>query len=430
MAHWLDIVMIPLQIFIIFFTWYYFLVGFFGLWHKKERIFEAPVSRFALVVAAHNEEAVVGQLVENFYALNYPRELVDIYVVADNCNDKTAEIASNAGAKVFERFNKSKRGKGYALEWLLGKLFAINKKYDGVCVFDADNLVHPDFLKIMNNRLLRGEKIIQGFIDAKNPNDSWTAATFAMMFWVVNHVWHLAKYNMGLSCVLGGTGMCISYELLKKFGWGATCLVEDMEFTMKALAIGIPTTWAHEAIVYDEKPLTFKQSWIQRKRWVQGQFDVASRYVPILIKNGIKRRDIRIFEGITPLLQPLFLIFSTLFLIAQKITEYLYTDYGIAYKFTFILHQFLPVSIVNMFTTVQYVIMAYILIRMSIGWRTWVYLPLYPVFMLTWVPLAFVGFWHRNKREWAHTTHSRAVNYKEILKQKGINTDPDDQLNK
>jgi len=104
--------------------------------------------------------------------------------------------------------------------------------------------------------------------------------------------------------------------------------------------------------------------------------------------------------------------------------------HDVTVQFTFILHYFLPLSITGMFTYVQYAIMAYILIRMRIGWRTWIYLPLYPVFMLTWVPLAFIGFWDRNKREWAHTTHSRSVNYKEILKQKGVITDPDDQINK
>ena len=89
---------------------------------------------------------------------------------------------------------------------------------------------------------------------------------FAISFWMVNHIWHLAKYNIGLSCVLGGTGMCIDTAVLKKYGWGATCLAEDMEFTMKALMEDIPTTWAHDAVIYDEKPLTFMAAWNQRKR--------------------------------------------------------------------------------------------------------------------------------------------------------------------
>ena len=245
------------------------------------------------------------------HVLNYPKELYDIFVVADNCQDKTAELARSAGAIVYERFNTEQRGKGFAMEWIFSKIFRLKSKYDGIVVFDADNLVHPNFLLEMNNRLCKGEKVIQGYLDAKNPNDTWIAGTFAISFWVVNHIWHLAKYNLGLSSVLGGTGMCIATDVLQDFGWGATCLTEDMEFTMKVLLKGIRTTWAHDAIVYDEKPLTFMQSWKQRKRWAQGHFDCASRYIPRLLFEGIRNKDIRLLDGVLHLLQPHFLIMST-----------------------------------------------------------------------------------------------------------------------
>ena len=173
--------------------------------------------------------------------------------------DNTAQIARQAGAIVYERFNDNEKGKGFAMDWMFQRLFEMERQYDAVCVFDADNLVHPNFLREMNSRLCKGERLIQGYLDSKNPNDTWISGVFSISFWVVNHVWHLAKYNIGLSSCLGGTGMCISTDILRRHGWGATCLTEDMEFTMKALLEGIPTTWAHDAIVYDEKPLTFMQ---------------------------------------------------------------------------------------------------------------------------------------------------------------------------
>lgn len=197
-------------------------------------------------------------------------------------------MARKAGAQVHERFNDTEKGKGYAMDWMFNRLFKMERQYDAVCVFDADNLVHPDFLKEMNSRLCNGERLIQGYLDSKNPNDTWISGTFSIAFWVINHVYHLAKYNIGLSSCLGGTGMCISTDILRRYGWGATCLTEDMEFTMKAILEGIPTTWAHDAIVYDEKPLTFMQSWNQRKRWAQGQFDVGSRYIGKLFKKALK----------------------------------------------------------------------------------------------------------------------------------------------
>ena len=237
--------MIPLQLLIIFFTLYYFFVSWFGLFGKKKEVKIYNESKtFALIACAHNEERVIAQLVDNLRRLNYNDALYDIYVVADNCSDKTAEVARKAGALVHERFSETGKGKGFALAWMFDRLFKLDKKYDAVCVFDADNLVHPNFLQEMNSRLCNGERIIQGYMDAKNPTDTWVSGVFAISFWIVNHVWSLAKYNMGLSCCLGGTGMCFDTEVLKRYGWRATCLTEDMEFTIQAMMEGIPTTWA------------------------------------------------------------------------------------------------------------------------------------------------------------------------------------------
>ena len=146
MNHVFDYIMIPMQLIIIFFTLYYFGIALFGIFRKPEKKILTPEKTFAIVIPAHNEEKVIGQLIENLQVLNYPRELYDIYVIADNCTDQTAQIARNGGAIVYERYNLQQRGKGYAIEWMFNKLFRLNRHYDGVVVFDADNLVHPNFL--------------------------------------------------------------------------------------------------------------------------------------------------------------------------------------------------------------------------------------------------------------------------------------------
>lgn len=403
-----DYIMIPMQLVIVFFTLYYFIIAFFGIWRRKEQKILTPEKSFAIVVAAHNEEQVIGQLVENLHILNYPHELYDIFVIADNCKDKTAQIAKNAGAIVYERVNTELRGKGYAMEWMFGQLFKRQRKYDAVVVFDADNLVHPNFLLEMNNRLCKGEKVIQGYLDAKNPNDTWIAGTFAISFWVVNHIWHLAKYNIGLSSVLGGTGMCISTDVLEKFGWGATCLTEDMEFTMKVLLKGIPTTWCHDAIVYDEKPLTFMQSWNQRKRWAQGHFDVAGRYIPRLLSEGLRSRNIRVLDGVIHLLQPYFLLLSTTFVLLSYV-------YHIVPFYTNILYMVLPVEVWTLIAIGQYIFPVIVLAQIRVGWKSWYYLIWYPLFVYSWIPITFLGFLHRNQREWSHTQHTRSMSYRDIL---------------
>jgi len=283
-----DYFMFPLQVFILLVALYYFILSLAGFYRQKDKIDFPPKKSFAVIIAAHNEEKVIASLINNLHMLNYPGHLYDIHVIADNCHDRTAQIARQNRAIVHERFNMAEKGKGFALEWMFAKLFADQKQYDAVVIFDADNLVHFDFLREMNNCLCKGQKIIQGYLDCKNPDDTWVSANFSICFWVVDHAWHLAKCNLGLSSVLGGTGMCIATDVLREHGWGATCLTEDMEFTMKALIKGVPTYWAHDAIVYDEKTLTFMQSWHQRKRWAQGHFDVARRYIPKLLFNGLR----------------------------------------------------------------------------------------------------------------------------------------------
>jgi len=405
-----DYIMVPLQIIIFLFTMYYFVIGFCGMWRKKEKKILIPQKTFAVIVAAHNEEQVIGQLIDNLHNLEYPKELYDIYVIADNCTDNTPLIAEQAGAIVCQRNNLEKVGKGFAMEWMFAKLFELERKYDAVAIFDADNLVHPRFLLEMNNRLCKGDKLIQGYLDAKNPYDTWVSGTFAIAFWVIDHIWHLAKTNIGLSSVLGGTGMCITTDVLKKHGWGATCLTEDMEFTMKSLVEGIKTTWAHDAIVYDEKPLTFKQSWNQRKRWAQGQFDVAHRFIPKMLKAGIQQRDIRILDGCLHLLQPHFLILSTFFVVIsylQLLFPPFYTN----------IYNFMPSELLTIIMLGQYILPIIILLKIRVKPKAWFYLLLYPVFIYSWIPIVFLGFIHRNEHEWSHTKHTRAVSYDELMQQ-------------
>ncbi|MGL5268971.1 MAG: glycosyltransferase family 2 protein [Selenomonadaceae bacterium] len=410
MSYAFDYIMVPLQIIIFLFTMYYFVIGFCGMWRKKEKKILIPQKTFAVIVAAHNEEQVIGQLIDNLHNLEYPKELYDIYVIADNCTDKTPQIAEQAGAIVCQRNNLEKVGKGFAMEWMFAKLFELERKYDAVAIFDADNLVHPRFLLEMNNRLCKGDKLVQGYLDAKNPYDTWVSGTFAIAFWVIDHIWHLAKTNIGLSSVLGGTGMCITTDVLKKHGWGATCLTEDMEFTMKSLVEGIKTTWAHDAIVYDEKPLTFKQSWNQRKRWAQGQFDVAHRFIPKMLKAGIQQRDIRILDGCLHLLQPHFLILSTFFVVIsylQLLFPPFYTN----------IYNFMPSELLTIIMLGQYILPIIILLKIRVKPKAWFYLLLYPVFIYSWIPIVFLGFIHRNEHEWSHTKHTRAVSYDELMQQ-------------
>ena len=411
-----DIFMIPFQLMIIFFTIYYFFISWFGLFGKKKEVkIYDEIKTFAMVVCAHNEAAVIAPLVDNLRKLNYNSDLYDIFVVADNCQDNTAEVARKAGAIVHERFHDTKKGKGYAMDWMFDRLFKMDRHYDAVCVFDADNLVHPNFLKEMNSRLCNGEKLIQGYLDSKNPTDTWVSGVFSISFWIVNHVWHLAKYNMGLSACLGGTGMCIDTDILKRYGWGATCLTEDMEFTMKAMMENIPTTWAHDAIIYDEKPLTFMAAWNQRMRWAQGHFDVANRYIIPMFKKAIRERDIVVLDCTVNLIQPYFLMISTFFVLCSSVYEY-YPFY------TNIIYSIIPMQVWTIIGIGQYIFPVACLWKIRASFMSWVYLLFYPIFVYTWVPITVIGFFRRHEHEWNHTIHTRSISFDEVVV-------PEDQVN-
>jgi len=399
---------------------YYLFISFFGLYRKKDNKKFKPEKKFAIIVAAHNEETVIGEMVDSLNKLDYPKELYDIYVISDNSNDNTTIRAKEKGAIVYERKNKEKRGKGYALEWMFDKIFKMKRKYDAVIVFDADNLASKNFLNEMNKKLCEGYKVVQGYLDSKNPVDSWITGSYSIAFWSTDRMIQLAKTNLGLSAQLGGTGLCIDVEVLKRLGWGATCLTEDLEFTCKLILNGYKVGWAHDAIVYDEKPLKLKQSWNQRKRWMQGFADVYSRYFFKLMKRAILKRSFTAFDcaiyTIQPILTVLFgvaaiLNFSQLFVqtsdfLHRVISVGLYIEldwFKICASIIAIAQYLYTPLVIFIDKKLDFKILMY-------------YVIFYPIYLLTWAPIALIGIINKNDKKWSHTSHTRNMDISELEK--------------
>ena len=283
---------------------YWFIISLFGFGQARKLPFQTPKKRFVILIPAHNEEAVIGDLVANLNQMVYPKELYDVCVIADNSNDRTAEISRELGAIVLEHTSLpgEAKGKPYAIKYALEQLDM--NQYDAVCVFDADNLVTLNYLQLMNDHLCAGEKLIQCYLDSKNPNDNAISLGYATSYYFMNRSWQLAKYRLGLGNAVGGTGFCVERGLLERVGWTARSLTEDLEFTMQCLLIGERATWCHFARVFDEKPTNFKASCIQRLRWARGHWDVFFKYSGALLKRSVLKRDIRSFDGFLYLLNP------------------------------------------------------------------------------------------------------------------------------
>ena len=291
----LFIIKFVMEAFFIFFILYQMLVGVFCFYtHRDKPSGSTKVHNLVAIVAARNEAKVIGQLIESLKLQDYPSDKLDIIIIADNCTDNTAQIARENGAIVYERFNDIEKGKGFAVAYIVDILLSERKgMYDAFCIFDADNLVTPTFMTAMNEMLNLGYRAAQGYRDIKNPGDSWISANYSLFYWGQNRSWNQPRCNLGLSASVNGTGFMVKMDMVEGKGWVTNSMTEDIEFTMNSIADGVRIGWARDAVVFDEQPITFAESWKQRKRWTTGYIQCMKLCTGKLLKGAWERKDLK-----------------------------------------------------------------------------------------------------------------------------------------
>lgn len=350
----------------------------------------ACTHRFAVVIPAHNEQNVIKSSLRSIFSCDYPEDLFDVYVVADNCTDRTADAARAAGARVLERHDKNLRGKQHALKWAFQHILPDNSLdiYDAVVVLDADNHVDRNFLRVLDGYLAEGHKVIQGYVETKNPCDSWVTANYAYMFWYLCRL-QMARTVLGLSAWLAGTGLCISTDILRRIGWNVTTLVDDVEYTCQLLLAGERVVFAPGAVVYDQKPVGLRDSMKQRLRWVRGQTQTL-RYIPRLARHVVRcwwRGDfgqaVRALDAVMWVPMHLVICASVILLLCQGWWQYL-------------LSVFLTVPVLNMLP---------MLAEQVKKCKAWAYLVTAGAFFLTWLPITAYGVISCGNKVWWRTPH-------------------------
>lgn len=376
---------------------------------KDKPLLKNKKHKFMAIIPAHNEEAVVGNLVESLINQDYDKELYDIYVIADNCTDNTAKIAKEAGAIVYERFDEAHKTKGYALNWFLKQKIEENADYDAFLIFDADNIVDKNFIKVMNKKLCQGEEVVQGYKDIKNPTESWVSAGYAFFYWTMHRFYHLARYNIGLSPLLNGTGFMVKFDLIKQNGWDTKTLTEDIEFSLKQIIKGRKLGWATDAIVYDEQPEVFKASWKQRSRWTVGHIQCMKTYTKDLALAIKKNKTIMNFDGLLYIIGSIPMFIVSMLLVFSNFAIYLLDSMSTTELILNIAKFIIPTFFLPILTALFTMYLDKKPIKPMLKWALY-----YPLFMGSWLLINFKCLFKQDT-SWEKIDHVRSVKIKEIV---------------
>ena len=396
-----------------FYQLVYLMYGIISL--KKPWIFIAGQEhRYAVMISARNEEEVIGELIASLKAQNYPKDKLDIYVVADNCTDRTADAAREAGAIVYERFDQVHKGKGFALGYLLHELRADvgESGYDGFFVFDADNIVDENFVAEMNKVFDTGDyAALTSYRNSKNFADNWISAGYGLWFMRETRFLNFPRMLLGTNCAISGTGFLISAEVVKENGgWPYHLLTEDIEFSANCALKGQRIGYCETAILYDEQPTTFRQSWDQRLRWSKGFYQVDFKYGLDLVKGCFTNRANKfscydMLMTVAPgMLLTLVMIAMNLILLVTAFTEPDYIARRVFHEATGALLSAGVMFYISLFTFgLATTITEWRKIRAA-AWQKILYTFTFPLFQFTYVPIALVAL--VTKVEWRPIKHT------------------------
>lgn len=372
-------------------------------------------NRYAVMISARNEEKVIGHLLQSIKACDYPQELVDIYVVADNCTDNTAKVAFENGAFVYQRFNQVQVGKGYALNELYDYITKQHgtEYYNGFFVFDADNLLDKHYITEMDKCFSAGNRIITSYRNSKNYGDNWISSGYALWFLREAKFLNNARSLLGTSCAISGTGFLVHRDILnQQNGWKHFLLTEDIEFSVDNILQGEKIGYCHTAVLYDEQPSSFLVAWRQRLRWSKGFLQVMHNYGSALANKSLRFKSFSSFDMLMTI-APAFLITISCLIINS--IAMIYAAF----------HN--PVFISKIFGSLVYTIVSAYLLLFVVGLATgiseWKNIRCstarkigsfftFPLFMMTYIPISIQALFV--KVEWKPIEHNVAISMEEL----------------
>lgn len=287
--------------------------------HNNER------PSIAILMPAHNEALVIA---ESIHSIKQQLQSQDrLVVVADNCTDETATIATTCGATVIERFNQQERGKGYALDFGLQYLKANAPAV--VIVVDADCIVHEHAISLLTAACVQSQRPMQAlYLMESQPNPTLKARIAAFAWLVKNKVRPLGFGTLDLPCQLMGTGMAFLWNDISRVSLASGHIVEDMKLGTDLARLNKAPLFLHEALVTSVFPPSEAATNTQRARWEHGHLSVIMNEAPKLIAGAIKNKNVQMFGMACDLLIPplamltllCLIVFVLSILLANKLT--------------------------------------------------------------------------------------------------------------
>lgn len=375
---------------------------------------------YAFFIAAHNEEAVIANLVKSIKDQDYPSELIDVFVVADACTDNTAQAAREAGAIVYERNDLSRKGKSWVMDYGFDRILReYPGKHEAFFIFDADNLLSRDYVTIMNDAFDQGYLALTSYRNSKNFGSSWISSAYAT--WFIREARYLNNARMicHTSCAVSGSGYLVSAKLIEGMkGWDFHTLTEDIQFSTFCAIHGVRIGYA-PAEFFDEQPVTLKASIKQRMRWTKGFYQVLFTYGRHMFKSiGKFHRfaayDMLMVVGPAMLLTLMCLLVNVTFIAVGSLSHgFLATDAEIDMAIGSIImmlaYMYGTFFVMGLSTTIT----EWKHIHCPQKWRIFTNLFTFPLFMFTYVPLTVAALFL--KVDWVPTPHDVSVTLDEVL---------------
>lgn len=237
------------------------------LFWVKKKVFPTSEKKgkVAFLIPAHNEEDVIFDTVkEIFDRQDYPKELIDVYVVCHNCTDSTVELVKKAGATplIYNENDPKKKFVAYALNYGFDYILNLNKNYDFIIRLDADNHINKKFTSLMNDAFQSGVEFARPYESSINMTQNKFTKACGLYYTFDSRFSSRVRERFHIGAHINGPGTMISVETLKKVG-GYNChtISEDCEFMIKLQDKGIFGHFVEDAVVYEDLPSSFKDTY-------------------------------------------------------------------------------------------------------------------------------------------------------------------------